>query len=121
MTNPERMPIGGDFDLVVKTPLPIANYKNIAVWLVDSKCNVFGKYAINPLTEHNHTDVSPIDADSFRVKVQKSVAMLPREGVATIEIYEAISDPARESLQFAELSTAPLCDFYKLKINQILP
>ena len=115
------MPIGGDFDLYVNLPLPILDYKNIVVWLIDAKCNVFASYALNELDGHDHENVDVSDLSQIKIMVQKSVARLPKEGVCTMEVYEAVTDFDREDLQFAELTKGVLCDFYKLKIYEVTP
>ena len=120
-TQPDSMPIGGDFDMRIELPLPVADYKNIAVWLIDSKCNAIGKYALYTLPEHNSDDVSDPAASELLIKVQKSVTSLAKEGVATIEVYEAITDVDREGFQFAEIADAVLCTFTKNKISSIAP
>lgn len=118
--NLTNLAIGGDIDLTVVLPLPLTDYKNIAVWLVDSKCKVFGKYSLYSIEGHNSDDVHSTGANEIHINVQKSVTKEAAEGVCSIEIYEGINDVGLEDNYFGEVSSScPLCYLYKTKIASL--
>lgn len=115
--NLTNLAIGGDIDLTVVLPLPLTDYKNVAIWLIDASCKVFGKYSYYPLEGHNDSDVEAIGENELKIHVQKSVTKTAAEGVCNIEIYEGIDDIDLEEDHFAEISNkCPLCYLYKTRI-----
>lgn len=111
-----KLAIGGDYDVTVEFPLPIASYQNLAVWFVDKKCEPF-KYSLIPLAEHNSDDVSVISENEILIRLQKSATAKIAAGIVTIETYEAIADAGREDAHFAEIALPTV--FAEFRRNRI--